>query len=175
MRRGWLVLLLVSLGLNIGLALAITSLRTGHRPLAFLGAGELPPPPPPEAEMDSLVQQRLHRITARLDLSPEQDARFRAARQAALPEILARRSEVRRLRTALHDAYGAQQVERNQVQALVARLALAQGRLDSTVAAAFLDELAVLTPAQREIYLGLMPWGHGPGHGRGRGRGCPPR
>ncbi len=175
MKRGWILLLVASLGLNAGLLLGGRGVRGDaaapgpSRGPAWSGAADAAGGREPDgADWDSLAQRRLGRLAAMLELSPQQRSRLQECRRAAWPGISERRADVRALRRALHEAYHADPIDSARVHDVVAGLALAQGSLDSLVAAALLRELDLLTPAQRAVYLATMPWESGRAHGPGR-------
>jgi Spy/CpxP family protein refolding chaperone len=169
MKRGWLLLLILSLGLNVGLLL---------RPL--LGG---PPPPPRFADApgdpggarqdhprwDGLAERRLERLAGQLGLDPAQHARLAAIRRAGLEPMAGRRDAVRRARRALLEAYRTDPADTVAVRARLADLGAAQARVDSLVAAVMLREIAILTPAQRGAYLEALPWEGERSRGAGRG------
>ena len=172
MKRGWLLLLILSLGLNVGLVLRPLLGGPPSRPPrgAALGApGEAQPGHP---RWDRFAERRLARLAGKLGLDPAQQRQLAAIRQAGLAPMGARREAVHRARLALLAAYRADPADTVAVRARLAELGAAQARIDSLVAAVMLRELAVLTPAQRGGYLEAMPWEgeHPRGAGRGAGR-----
>jgi len=183
-KRGWLLLLILSLSLNLGLLAAVVAVRSGVTPPWERPFDPDAPPPqdeprpgrmgagPPHADWDSLAQQRHEELAARLGLDPQQRADLLRIHRGVLSGMGGLRDDVRRARHAVRAAYLADPPDTAAIRSGLRALAVAQGRVDSLVSAGLLRELALLTPAQREAYLARMPWepGHGPG-GPDRPRG----
>lgn len=168
MKRGWLLLLMLSLGLNAGLLIAFFSGRAASgksdqarvEPAGLVCCpGGTPCPPNCPALVDSLSNQRVARIGRFLDLDRSQMDGFTRLRQQNLPEILQIRDEVRGLRRTIHEEYRRPVVDSHEVRRLVSRLAATQGRLDSLASETMLGEAALLSPAQRERYFESLRWG----------------
>jgi Spy/CpxP family protein refolding chaperone len=176
MKRVWTLVLLLSLGLNLGLGLQW--LLAGSRP-------DTPPAadpstvaaPPPDLEDDAaalapeqverLLQRRLERMSARLDLSPAQrDALWDVHRDRGV-QVISRRHELRRARAALQELYATGEPTLADAQAAQRRISTLQTALDSVVVEVMHHERAILTPQQRQQYRGFFaPMREGP---RGRG------
>lgn len=175
MKRGWLLLLVLSLGLNAGLL---------WRTLSDRPAG---PPPFPRidrprdeggADWERLAETRHARLADRIGLDPVRREKFLSIRRETLPALLSLRQEVRAARQALHGAFYEAPFDTQRIGAGLDRLAAAQARVDSLVTAGMLRELGMLEPDERETYLSAMRWEHDPGrgerrHGPRRGRGGP--
>lgn len=196
MKTTWLliILLLVSVGLNAGLAWRLGRSEPsvgpdgGWTPPDRPGPGiDTPPDGPPPAEGDAdpanprvqrLMRERLDRLTEALDLTPEQREAFVAAQQVAAPQFFARRRAIGELRRELRELALAPDVDREAVLRRQQKLSAMQAELDSVVVESMVAEVRLLTPRQKEIYRDLVPWGApshgGPGH-RGGGRGRLPR
>ncbi|MHB8079919.1 MAG: Spy/CpxP family protein refolding chaperone [Candidatus Krumholzibacteriia bacterium] len=176
MKRGWLLLLILSLGLNLGLLFRpLLGPPSSRPPLACL-AGEPDTVPPGRPHGEHFAERRLDRLVRQLGLDPAQRERLAAIRRTGLEPMMGRREAVHRARLALLAAYRSDPTDTVAVRTRLAALGAAQARVDSLVAAVMLRELAVLTPAQREAYLEALPWEgeHARGAGRGaarRGRG----
>ncbi len=164
MKRTWLLLLLLSFGLNIGLGYAVLSRRgTDTDPLSptlpSYGSGRgVALRDSVQGSTEEFWNRRLNRICRRLQLDPDQEKAFRQVRLETLSEIDTRRQEVRQTRRALHLSCLDPETPPDHVRQLVHTLAVAQGRLDSLVTETLLRELALLTPEQRQRYLATMPW-----------------
>ncbi len=187
MKRGWLMLLVISLGLNAGLlgAALYDRLTDGGRPPAAgerrdraAGEGRGPREAPGEAAADtsrgraywdSLSAQRVGRLVDRLGLTRDEGRALLRLRRASVPLIMELREGVWAARRDLQAAYSADPVDTTRVQSGLRRLALAQARVDSLVARTMLRELALLTPAQRAAYLASLPWQEGRPRGPGGG------
>ena len=179
MRKFWILVLLISLGLNLGLGVRL--LRTGgaeEMPLPGRGgAGRGGPEWERRAGADSTVwrrfmDRRLEHLASRLDLRPEQVAAFRTAQMVREEALRGKRRELAAARSRVRLLLGAGDADRPAVRAAMVAIGRRQAEMDSLAAETFLQELEVLDPAQRERYLDFLPEdGHrGPGPGPGRGR-----
>ena len=177
MRKVWMLILLVSVGLNLGLAW-----RMYHREDAA---------PDPEdrggfrhgrahmAHDDSagwhhMHEQRIDRITRRLDLSAEQVEGFEAAHRETGRLLREKSLLVKGTRTRLLELATEESLDETAVRETMATLSRQQANLDSLVAETMLEEMRNLDPDQRILYLKLLPLEPGPAMGRrsGRGRGA---
>ena len=187
MKRGWLVLLIVSLGLNAGLLARVVIDRAQDRhPGWSRGPGDMREPGDPHgpggpggpAATDPLwgrpAERRLDRLAKRLGLDSGQRSSLGEIRRETMISLGGQREAVRRARLALWDSYRAGPADSTAVRANLAALGRAQARVDSCVAAAMLREMALLTAAQRQVYLEELPWERGRPHGAGRGGGRDP-
>ncbi len=162
MKRGWLIVLLLSAGLNLGLGLK-----------AWRGAPAAPEAPPSGLEVpgdppqiERFLGRRLDRMAARLDLSAAQrDALWRLHRQDG-PQIVARRQKLHAARTELQQRLTAAEISLADLQAAQTRISDLQAALDSVVIDVMYREREILTPAQRQAYRGFFP--PGPEGSRGR-------
>jgi len=184
MKRGWFLLLAISLGLNAGLL--YTSLADRAAPLPPVPGpapgGALPPemfaPPagqdsgpdrgpgtPASEALRAWLAHRLERIHGRLALDAQQRERLERVTGEMLPLILAQRAEVHAARSAIRSAYERADLDGPRLHELRRRLSAAQARLDSLVIESLLREAQVLSPEQRRSYLETMPWRMSPGQG----------
>jgi Spy/CpxP family protein refolding chaperone len=178
MKPGWLIVLLLSLGINLGL---------GWQLLRGPAAPPAPPPgrgdgaldvPTDSVHVERFLGRRLDRLAARLDLSaPQREDLWRLHREDGL-EILARRRELHRARAELQEALSVGEPTLAELQAAQRRLGALQADLDSVVVEIMYRERALMTPEQRQAYRVFFPsWRDGqrlrrePGAGR---RGGPP-
>ena len=164
MKRTWLLLLLLSFGLNIGLGYAVLSRRGAETDVmspapARRGSGRgIALQDSAQASTGENWNRRLNRICRRLQLEPAQEKAFRQVRLEMMPEIDTRRHEVQQARRALHLSCLDPETPPDQVRQRVHTLTVAQGRLDSMVTETLLRELALLTLDQRQRYVATMPW-----------------
>jgi len=171
MKRGWLIVLLLSLGLNVGLG--VNLLRrdqvppplAGERGPADLEAG------PDHAQAERFLRRRLERMAAELGLSAEQRTALWNVHAEAGERIFAQRQAMREARAEMHEDLAAPAPDLARIHSVQRRISALQAELDSLVVEVMVRERAVLTPEQRERYRGFFP--DGPGRGgleRGRGR-----
>jgi Spy/CpxP family protein refolding chaperone len=181
----WLlvVILMVSLGLNLGLAWRLA--RTEDPPEPRDRSGRFGPG---HAMHDStrwrgFLERRLERMRVELELDEEQVAAFRALHEGA--QGLGR--QFRAIESGRRDVFrgiadGTRDAD--EVRRTLAELSRRQRSVDSLIVEKLLQELEILTPEQRPRYLEMLPgerFGgpgeHGPGtrggkdgHGRRHGR-----
>ncbi len=169
MKRGWLLLLILSLGLNVGLLFRPLFGGPPLRP-RFLNAADGPGGAASvHPRWDRFAERRLERLAGQLGLDPAQRERLLTIRRGGMESMSDRRDAVHRTRLALRTAYLSDPVDTVAVRARLTELGAAQARVDSLVAAVMLREIAVLTPAQRAPYLEALPWEGDRPRGVGRG------
>jgi len=177
MKRAWLIVLALSLGLNAGLLYNSLANRPGPAPP--FGGGHPPfidHPGRPGAgggpfEPGEFARHRMRRLAEHFDMSEKQRSEIHRIVRESLPVIIDLRGAVQEIRLALREEYGKEEPDHSTVRALVRDLNTAQGRLDSLVAETILRESELLSPEQRVHYFEAMPWeGKRPGGRRGRGR-----
>jgi len=154
MKRFWLLVLAVSVGLNGGLLYRILS-QENARP----DRDHVARPPPPEPDLESVLENHLRRMTASLGLDEQQRAAIETVHEKRLPGILAERRILDDLRREIANHYARPEIDSEEFLSLVRRLGEAQSRLDAHVTEAMLGEAAVLTFEQRKKYAREMPWG----------------
>lgn len=180
MKKGWLLILLVSLGLNLGLGLRMLQIRREEPPrpgemmrhrledrMEDRMEGRLEGRPedqggPAHALADSgrwgdFAKQRLQRMAERLDLSPDQITLLSRAQETRGPLLHRNRLQVERIRLSLHEMMQADPVDEARVRAAIADLSRRQTALDSLATEALLQEIQILEPNQRERYLRMLP------------------
>lgn len=177
MKRGWFLLLALSLGLNAGLLYTVLSgSGWGRRefiPGPFIRDAEAPFPPgtsphrPGQCPRDCehLVHHRLGRMAEYLDLDEGLRRQMAGILEEMLPRILAERDAVQEARLAMRAEYRKPDADPARVRTLVQRMGNAQMRLDSLTAETMLLEAGLLSPQQRARYFESMPWGHRIGRG----------
>ncbi len=160
MKRALLLFLLISVGLNIGLAVSLKRSRdvvpaahpwlTREHGPGFPDPDSLHPGPPGRFDRD-----RLHRMR-------EMHARLS-------PELAEHRRSLHEARSALREAMSFEDVGEAEIMRLVGAMVAAQGRIDSLVASNLVQELHKMTPGERAEILRRMPWMCDPLKGRSRG------
>lgn len=181
MKRLMVILLLLSVGLNVGLFLRVSGDRD-DRPWAEdrgprVGPGEGPGDGFGEGRGEGRGQGRDGRrpgAEARyegLDLTDEQHDRLMALREVRHETAGRRRTEMRELFDTMQDLLLAEALDREAVDEVRRRMAVARAEIDSLVAEQLIRELEIMTPEQRARYLERMPWDRfGKGRRRGTGR-----
>lgn len=180
MKKRWMLVLMISVGLNIGLSLRLA--RPGH-PFAVPGpeaaGGGRSSRWDRAAEGDSTVWEgfmgrRIERLADSLNLTPVQVEAFWAAQRSNGRQLHQKRRELFQARRQLRMNIVAGEIDLQAVRLAMAGMGRRQAELDSLAAETLLQELAVLDPAQRAQYLDFLPpeGGHEPGRGR-RGRERP--
>jgi len=175
-KKGWMLVLLISLGLNVGLGLRMV--RQGHQ-AALLGQGaggsqqrggqrwERPAPSDTTA-WRQFMGRRIDQLTLRLDLRPEQVDAFKATQQKSGRLMRQKRRELFQTRTRLQELMVGEGVNRPDVRRMMVEMAHRQVQMDSLAAEILLSELDILDSDQRVKYLDFLP--DGPGRHQGRGR-----
>ena len=184
MKRGWFLLLALSLGLNAGLLFAVLRepgtasesprvappfIRTpehlpGERSPNAAEPGLRPPrcpanyPAPGLDAADALAHRRLCRMTKRLGLDTAQREEIRQFLDSMMLRILIERDAVQNARHAVRAEYRSADTNPDHVRMLIRQQNEAQTRLDSLAAEMVLFETALMTPKQRQQYFKSMPW-----------------
>lgn len=176
MKKIWVLVLLISLGLNLGFGLRMLNDRSrsgedrhsrrggdAHR---FQGRW---------ADRDSIARgkmfdRRLEHIAATLDLSPQQRDEFTEVHTRTGRMLMRRRGLISEKRDLLHNLMTGDEIDQEGIRQAIAELGREQAVLDSLVAETMLQEMEVLDPEQRVRYLELLSFEKG-GRGRMQGRG----
>jgi hypothetical protein len=157
--RTWLVIaLLLSLGVNLGLAGAIL---VRSRALE-VWRGERMPPDPGE------------RIAGRLGLEGENRRRFVAVQRHLVEQVQSERDEIVRLRGEIRRELLADQPDRAKIDSLLDQLAGHEAALNRAFVGSVLDSRATLSGDALERYLQFVDR-VGPGRGPGEGPPDDPR
>ncbi|MCP4571584.1 MAG: periplasmic heavy metal sensor [bacterium] len=172
----WLlvVVLMVSLGLNAGLAWRLSRFedRAGppDRPWNEKAGHALRD----TSKWRGFLERRLEHLRRELDLDENQVDAFRTLHSEA--HGLGRRfRNVQSSRLEVFERVVDGQIDPDGVRAAVTELSRRQAAVDSLIVEKVLQELEILRPEQRSEYLRMLPrerfGGRGPGeHGRGGGR-----
>ena len=158
MKRGWMIVLLLSLGVNLGLGLSL--LRPSHSPPP--PSSEVAPEPeiaPEPGQTDRFLRHRLDRMDRTLHLAPQQREALWSLHRDLGREIVDRREEVREARARLHQAYADSGAEAAALHRILRTVNASQTELDSLVIEVMLREREILTPEQRRHYQSLFPMG----------------
>lgn len=166
MKRGWFLLLALSLGLNAGL-LYVSLSGSGDPQKEPRSSGGARPPHAPRGEhpgdpqpMDParLIDEHLGRMTDVVGLDRPQQESIRALLEQSVPQITDQRMAVDAARRKLGELFSNEDLDSEAYRAATREIHRAQFRLDSLVSEAILKEASVLDHPQRELYLRTMPW-----------------
>lgn len=167
MKRGWFLLLALSIGLNAGLliSMAMREWKWGSAPPPApvscnpfgrgdpMGRGDMP--------ASGVAEKRIQCLSKRLQLDESQQSEMVSILKEMMPRILHGRGMVRDARRSIHDEYRKVEPDPDRIRAITHRLNESQSTLDSLVADTILRETALLTPEQRTLYFNAMPWDRG--------------
>ena len=176
MKKGWVLVLLISLGLNLGLGLRLLGDRGGtDGPPVYGRDGKIRRAQGRWAVQDTTARRkmftrRMERITHMLDLSPEQREMFQQVHTETGRILMQTRVLITEKRDLLHSLVTSDEVDQERIRRAIAELGQEQAVLDSLVAETVLQEMAVLDPAQRARYLEMLSFDR---DGRGGRRGGP--
>lgn len=176
MKKGWLLVLLISLGLNLGLGFRLLGDRGGPGGRdGFRRTKEIRGERGRWAAHDSVARKKM--FTRRLDhmaddlgLGPEQREAFGKVHLGTGRLLMRKRVLIGEKWDLLHSLVTEERIDKESIRAAIADLGQEQAVLDSLVAETMLQEMEVLEPDQRARYLELLSFQKG-GDGRGRGRG----
>ena len=173
MRRWIMVILLVSLGINVGLGIRMFHRESPERPNRSLGRGHQRRDRPDSTHWRKVGDRRLERLVRHLDLSPEQQEIFMAGHRHQGPVLLGQRQKVMKARFQLQEIIAAGKANTHEVRQAINNLGRQEAQLDSLITELILEEMEILEPEQRARYLEILPVfrGHGPDRGSGRRRG----
>lgn len=175
MKKGWLILLVMSLGLNLGFGLRLVRIPHPSAPPAVAErSGSGGPRWQRAAPGDStgwrrFMGRRLEHLSMQLGLRPDQIATFQAAQKVNGEIMRQKRRDFLAMRARLRELTTAENIDRQAVRAAMAEMARRQAEMDSLAAETLLNELAVLDPDQRDRYLDFLPAGGARRAGRGHG------
>ncbi len=178
MKKGWVLVLLISLGLNLGLGLRLLGDRPGKDGPPFSGRdGEFRRTGGRWADQDTSVRrkmfaQRMNHMAERLDLSPEQQVVFQEVHRETGRMLMQKRILIGKKRELLHTLVTSDRIDKDGIRVAIAGLGREQAVLDSLVAETVLQEMDVLEPGQRVRYLEMLSFEKEGRAGR-RGRGAP--
>ena len=174
MKRIWLIVLLLSLGLNVGLGLNLLRRSTvAPAPMGRHGvhAGPRGPEFPGDpAHSEQFLRRRLDRMGQRLGLTEPQKQVLWTLHREVGAEVFDRRRDLLDTRHRLHESYAQEEVDLDEIRRLTRQLGVLQADLDSLVVDIMLQEREVLTPPQRRQYRSLFPLGRGHSQHRRPGR-----
>ena len=165
MKRGWLLVLLISLGLNVGLGYRLWQLRCECPPGAPAGHegrggqhGRRGFAPGDSLRWRDMAEQRVRVLAERLSLAPEQVNALQEVQLRQGRLIHQNRQAVEGFRRDLHAMMAEQALDRPAVRAAMHELGRRQALLDSLVTETVLLEMEILDPDQRAQYRQMMPF-----------------
>ncbi|MEO1367799.1 MAG: periplasmic heavy metal sensor [Acidobacteriota bacterium] len=151
MRRHWLplltLLLLLSIGLNVGLLLGRGSPRGGGGQAAVADAA-------PDAQVPPRIERMVRRMADELSLTGADRERFFEIQRQFFAQSLTARDQTRRTRRALHEELRSPDPDRARAEALLAAMAEAQRGVEAAFIVNYFETRALLhTPQQRRLFL----------------------
>lgn len=152
MRRGLILLLVLSLGLNAGLLYKALSGDGDGRRRHRSERGDVSP--------EAFIAHRLDRVSERYGLDEAQRARMEDVLRRFVPDVMAQHRRVTEARAGVLAQLGAAVVNEDSVRVRTMELNAAQTELDSLVTESMLREVLVLTPEQRARYVEHLHLGH---------------
>lgn len=153
------LILLVSLGLNLGLGWnVVRNLRTeGSLPRSAGRAWRDHPAPEDTASWHRLMQKRVDRLASVLDLDPEQTAQLEQLQKTNASVVRAQRERVEAARLLVREVAAVDSGDDAVIRSALAGLRRAQADLDSLTQEFLMQEFAVMSAPQRARYLELLP------------------
>ncbi len=164
MKRIILLLLLVSVGLNIGLGFTLKRQRDEMESAPSWAFRE------PGAARSELGERGPGPGRGRFD--KERMGRMRDMRARIEPQLEVQRAEVFAARQALNEALSRDDVDEAEIMARVGDMIAAQGGIDSLIVSGLVNELRQMPAGERDEILRMLD--HFSSGFRGRGRGRPP-
>jgi Spy/CpxP family protein refolding chaperone len=182
-RMGWLILL-ISVGLNLGLGFRLWEARdsepremrterwSGRRGHSAHREGEqglrerFPTDQGDTSAWRGIMSGRLDRMAERLDLTPEQVQTLHRSQEANFTRFVDQRVQLEAARDRLHGIIFQAEVDPDSVRTAIRLVGIQQARFDSLITEALLKEMDILEPAQRTGYLRLLPVMRDRGQGR---------
>jgi len=174
MKRLLVLVLLVSLGLNVGLAWRLRHAGPPERPAWHDRGNRTVPAPGDSQAWRERMDRRFARLSERLDLDPEQQTAFREHRAHVEADVRDHLATLEQARADLRNEAERQPPDPAAVSAALAAVSRAEARMDSLVAVNLKAELELLRPDQQSRLLRMLPFerlGRHGGFGRGRGNG----
>ena len=170
MKRLLLLALLISLGLNLGLAWRLHQ-ETAPRERSGRSSGTRMSPAVGDTQAwRERMDRRFAHLVKRLDLDKEQQAAFLRHRRQVEADVRARTTVLEAGREALRAEAERRPPDPAAVTAALAAVGRAEAALDSLVAVNLRVELELLDPEQQAQLLRMLPFerlGSGGGYGRG--------
>ncbi len=180
MKRLLVLVLLISLGLNVGLAWRLRQAGPPERS-AWRDHGSRTVPAPGDTQAwRERMDRRFTHLSERLGLDPEQQAAFRSHRARVEADVRDRLTTLEQARVELRNEAERQPPDPAAVSAALAAVSRAEAAMDSLVAVNLKAELELLRPDQQSRLLSMLPFERlgrhggfrpGPGDGDGSGRG----
>lgn len=153
------LILLVSLGLNLGLGWnVVRNLRAeASLPRSSGRAWRDHPAPEDTASWHRLMQKRVDRLASLLALEPEQTAQLEQLQKSNASVVRAQRERVEAARLRVREVAAVDSGDDAVIRSALAGLRRAQADLDSLTQEFLMQEFAVMSAPQRARYLELLP------------------
>ncbi len=176
MKRLLVLALLISLGLNLGLAWRLREDPEARERSARSYGSRMSTAVGDTQAWKERMDRRFRHLTQRLDLDEAQQAAFSLHRRQVEADVRARTTVLESCRETLRTEAARHPPDPAAVTAALAAVGRAEAALDSLVAVNLRTELEMLDPGQQAELLRMLPFerlggGSGYGHGsRGEGR-----
>lgn len=174
MKRILILLLVLSVGANVSLAVRMFGQRSGAPAREWRGRDSWPAHGDTQAWHER-IERRAEHMGHRLNLGPEQQEVFRRTHEKAGRDLLQQRGRVDERRQAVQKVIARDPVDREAVLAAIGELSHEQAVMDSLVAEKLLEGMEMLDSGQRMELLKMLRWKYTddagpPRDGRGHGR-----
>jgi Spy/CpxP family protein refolding chaperone len=161
MKRWWVwVLLLLSLGVNVGILATLGAQRlrrpgppAAEAPPAPAPAAPEPAAPSPEPPRATVPAPTFQGLADRLGLEGEARRRFLDIQRRAFETMRAERQRMLAARAALRRELTAAAPDRARIDSLLAEAGAAQAALERSLVSSLLESRALLDPEQQRLYL----------------------
>ncbi len=181
MKKILILVLLLSVGLNIGFGLRFLRDDEGNNrgkpgwgARGGLDSGRHGGPGHRGGDRDGtfwrgVMERRLDQVADQLGLADEQAESFKMAHKAAAEKFLAQRILVKEARGRLMAAVSQEDYDTAALRPLIADVGRQQAKLDSMVTETMLQEMEILNEDQRRLYLNILPLNRFGGRSSGQG------
>ncbi len=181
MKRFLVLLALISLGLNVGLWVRLSSEQTRSapgcipsEPHSVLHERGKPSDRHPEkgergAFRRGIVDKRLEYVIKQLGLDNDKASEFKEIHGKAIEGFKEQRQTIVKAQKTLVEAAGQPGFEISIIRPLIAEVGRQQAKLDSMVTETMLQELEILDDEQRSRYMEILPFGTLNGRRGGKG------